>query len=104
MIVGRVIGWLLVLLGIGILALDIINYLETKAYKPVSVGRLWFEIDSDSLQQLQPAIERHVNPALWSDGIQPFLETPSFIVFALIGIIIAFAFRKRVEKKESVVT
>ena len=92
------------LLGIGILALDLIQYIESNSYKPVSVGRLWFEIDSDSLQLLQPAIERHVDPALWSNLILPFLETPSFIVFALIGVILAYGFRKRVVKKESVVS
>ena len=104
MLIGRYIGWTLLFLGIGLLGLDVITYFESQAYKPIRVGRIWFEIDSNSLQLLQPAIERHVDPAVWTFLVQPFLELPAFIVSLVAGIVLAFLFRKRPDRKEIVVS
>ena len=50
-----------------------------------ALGEWWFWIDRDSLQVLQPAVERHLSPALWDPGIQTLLEWPLAIELAALA-------------------
>ena len=47
------------------------------------LGTTWTELHSASLQQLQPAIERHVSPGLWDSVVQPILTSPAALVFGI---------------------
>ena len=47
------------------------------------LGELWNEVHTASLQQLQPAIERHVSPDLWDSVVQPILTSPAALVFGV---------------------
>lgn len=60
-------------------------------------GEWWFWLHPDSLQLLQPAIERHLSPTLWDPGVQTLLETPlAVLAFALSGLcFVAAAIRRR---------
>ena len=62
------------------------------------LGAHWFDLHPDSLQLAQPAIERHVAPVLWSGVVQPVLETPATIVFA-IAALICFFFSWRIGRR-----
>ena len=55
-------------------------------FKPA--GKWWYDVDPESLQLAQPAVERYVDPALWTLIIQPVLEQP--LVFVCFGFALVF--------------
>ncbi|MBK0400111.1 hypothetical protein H0I76_13000 [Limibaculum sp. M0105] len=69
----------LVFLGFGLVVLgaDVAAaYSSDDGFRLSALGEWWFAIHPDSLQLLQPAVERHLSPALWDPGIQSLLEWP----------------------------
>ena len=60
-----------------------------------SVGEIWNNIHSTSLQLLQPAIERHVAVWLWNPVILTVLTAPAALVFAIIGAFLMLLGRKK---------
>jgi hypothetical protein len=50
-----------------------------------ALGEWWAWAHRDSLLLLQPAIERHISPALWDPGIQTLLEWPAAADLAALG-------------------
>jgi len=52
-----------------------------------ALGEWWAWAHRDSLLMLQPAIERHISPALWDPGIQTVLEWPAVADLAGLGVI-----------------
>lgn len=57
------------------------------AFRWSPLGEWWFRIHQDSLQLVQPAVERHVSPLLWSHVIQPLLESPLVVVLAVLAVL-----------------
>lgn len=55
----------------------------------VATGLWWFQTHPDSLQLLQPAIERHVSVGLYANGVQPVLEAPFVLVLGVLGFVLA---------------
>lgn len=49
------------------------------------LGQYWFEISPNSLQLIQPAVERYLHPYLWDPLIQSVLTWPAAIVFGLLA-------------------
>jgi hypothetical protein len=69
-----------------------------------ALGEWWFWAHKDTLQALQPAVERHLSPALWDPGIQTLLEWPFAIELAVLGILFRLPARpppSRGRKRES---
>jgi hypothetical protein len=60
-----------------------------------SLGRQWFELSPSSLNGLQAALERHVSPLAWDPVATFVLETPTWVVFATIGLLLYLAGRRR---------
>ncbi len=82
----RFIGLAFLLLGFVVLGSDIANSGEA-GLRLSALGEWWFWLSPNSLQQLQPAIERHISPALWDPGIQTLLEWPlAAELFAIAGL------------------
>jgi hypothetical protein len=44
------------------------------------LGRIWFSLDSGSLNLAQATIERGIWPPLWQSGVQPLLLQPGLYV------------------------
>ena len=60
------------------------------------VGDLWFNIHQNSLQLLQPAVERYVGEWPWQAVIQPFiLEQPAWLVLGIVAAILILLGRKK---------
>lgn len=79
----RLFGWILLVPGIAALGLAIwaaMSALMDGGDLLVATGLWWFQTHPDSLQLLQPAIERHVSVWLFEDVIQPLLEAPLVLV------------------------
>jgi hypothetical protein len=58
------------------------------------LGDLWSSIHQNSLLLLQPAIERHVAPWLWT-VVQTVLEQPAWLVLGIIGILFMLIGRRK---------
>lgn len=76
--------------GLVVLASDVLGWLSQGRFRLTSLGEWWFWADKDSLQVLQPAIERHVEAwlpfTIWDPGVQTLLEWPlSLECLALAG-------------------
>lgn len=58
-------------------------------YDPAAVlGEVWFALHADSLQLLQPAVQRHIHPGIWDYGIQPLLLWPAWAVALIPPVVI----------------
>ncbi|MEM7496357.1 MAG: hypothetical protein AAF371_00020 [Pseudomonadota bacterium] len=101
----RILTGFFVLLLLAALVRDGIASLEAGEWAPVALGQWWAEIDRSSLLLLQPAIERHYDPALWQDVVQPVLEAPAWqtaAVPAVVFWVLSLFFRSK--KKRASVT
>jgi hypothetical protein len=59
-------------------------------------GDVWFNVHQNSLQLVQPAVERYVGDWLWQSGIQPYLlEQPAWLVLGILAIILILLGRKK---------
>lgn len=76
----RLVGLLLLALGLGALAADLASLGRLAA-----LGEWWAWADRDSLLLLQPAVERHITPAIWDPGIQTLLEWPLALELLALG-------------------
>jgi len=65
------------------------------AFFVTPLGKDWSDIHQNSLQLLQPAIERHIAEWPWQWVIQPILEQPTWLVLGVIGSILILIGRKK---------
>lgn len=94
--VGRILGWVLILLALAVLGGDVLASLDSGgAFMPRPLGQLWFDVDADSLNLLQAVIQRYVHPAIWEPGITTILLLPAFVVIAVPGLLLAVLCRPR---------
>jgi hypothetical protein len=95
MLIGRVIGWVLVLSALTVLVLDIFLWLAYGRPPPIATGELWHLLSPNSLLLAQPAIQRHVAAWLWDPVVVTVLLWPSELVLAVPGLLLAWACRVR---------
>ncbi|MEO1494521.1 MAG: hypothetical protein AAFV19_20430 [Pseudomonadota bacterium] len=82
----RVLSLLFLALGGVILGTDLIGGLSGGAVLGLSsLGDWWFWAHPNSLQLLQPAVERHISPALFDPYIVTLLIWPAAIQFLVLG-------------------
>ncbi|HXZ00680.1 MAG TPA: hypothetical protein VEI03_11815 [Stellaceae bacterium] len=94
MLIGRILGWLLVLAALVVLVADLIAWLDTRHFAPTAMGLLWFEISPTTLELAQPAIQRHVAAWLW-DPIVFVLTWPAALVLGVPGLALLWLCRPR---------
>lgn len=83
----RIFSYVLLALAAGVLAVDVGSGLMAGDVRLAALGEWWAWIHRDSLLLLQPAVERHISPALWDPGIQTLLEWPAALEFAALGVV-----------------
>ena len=92
----RALAALFLLLGLIALAVDFYSSLSADGIIHLAaMGEWWAWIHRDSLLLLQPAVERHISPALWDPGIQTMLEWPAAADLAGLGAIFWLLHRLR---------
>ncbi|MGF1551764.1 MAG: hypothetical protein ACFBWO_04580 [Paracoccaceae bacterium] len=84
----RLLAALCLLLALGLRANDAWRSWGAGGWAPLALGELWSRLHPPSLQQLQPAIERHVDPALW-DPVLAVLLAPAALDVAVLGLVFA---------------
>jgi hypothetical protein len=94
--VFRFFGFLILALGFILLVYDGARYIANSKVDFTSVGTVWFTVHQDSLQKVQPAVERLAAPWVWQDLLQPYvLEQPAWLVLGIIGILFMLIGRKK---------
>lgn len=102
MVVLRALAVLFLLAAAGVAAVDLYSSLTAEGVpRLAALGSWWAWIDRDSLLVLQPAIERHLSPALWDPGIQTLLEWPLAVELAVLGAVfwLLAAWRRRARRR-----
>ena len=90
----RALAVLFIALGMIFLGWDL--YASLSADGTISLaalGERWASIHRDSLLMLQPAVERHISPALWDPGIQTLLVWPAAVEFTVLGAVFWLLYR-----------
>jgi hypothetical protein len=96
MFVLRLLGSWLLIVSIVALVADLTRSLAVGGgFVFTSLGRQWFELDRSSLNGLQAGLERYVHPLAWDPVATFVLETPTWVVFATIGLLLFLAGRRR---------
>jgi hypothetical protein len=92
--VARVLAALFLLAAAAMLVVEVTRWLHT-GFALTPIGQVWATLHRDSLLLLQPAVERHIHPALWSWVLQPVLEAPALPVFLALGLVFLWLGRRR---------
>ena len=102
MIVGRVLGWILILLALAVLAWDAWLLVADRMFARETTGAFWFRMSPEGPNTWQAVIQRYVSPALWDDVFVPVLLWPAplglllvAVVLGGLGILLAAVFRRR---------
>ncbi|HKM71997.1 MAG TPA: hypothetical protein VKF83_12255 [Stellaceae bacterium] len=95
MIVGRLIGWILLLAGGAVLVRDGLVWIDTKHWAPIALGQLWYQLNRSSLNLVQAVVQRYIHPFLWDPIIVSILLSWAFAVLMILGVLLLVLFRKR---------
>jgi hypothetical protein len=95
MVIGRGLGWLLVLAALVVLARDLIGWLDTHHLAFVAAGALWYQLSPNTILLAQPAIQRHLAPWLWDPVIEDVLRLPAVVVLGAPGAALLWLCRPR---------
>ncbi len=95
MIVGRIFGWLLIVLAVATAGHEVIASLDTGHYDRLAFGELWAKIDIASLNLVQAVIQRYVWVWLWDGVILNLILLPAWAVLSVPGILLVLGFRVR---------
>ena len=95
MLFGRLLGWVMFLCGIVVLGRDVVARMYREPDVPIVFGKLWYDLNPGSLQLLQPAIQRHIHPALWDWVVAPLLLFWAFPTLMVVGFFLILVCRRR---------
>ena len=95
MIVGRVIGWIVLLAGGAVLVRDLLVWIDTKHWAPIALGLLWYQLNRSSLNLVQAVVQRYIHPFLWDPIVVSVLLSWAFAVLMILGALLLVLFRRR---------
>jgi hypothetical protein len=91
---ARALAFLFLVGAAAMLVVEVTRWLHTGIVL-TPIGQVWATLHRESLLLLQPAVERHIHPALWSWVLQPILEAPALPVFLALGLASLWLGRRR---------
>jgi hypothetical protein len=86
--IGRIIGWMLILAALILLGLDLLDFYRMKVFDPLAAGELWYSAHRGSLNLAQAVVQRYLHPAIWDPAITWILTQPAFAVVGLPGVLL----------------
>jgi hypothetical protein len=95
MLIGRLLGWTLVLAGIIVAVRDAMEWFKTGIYPLITGGEVWYSINVDSLNLVQAVVQRYLSPEVWDPGIQTVWLWPAAATLAGTGVILLALFFRR---------
>ena len=100
MIVGRAIGWIVLLFGGAVLVRDVLVWIDTKHWAPIALGQLWYQLNRSSLNLVQAVIQRYIHPFLWDPIIVSVLLCWAFAVLMVLGALLLVLFQRRTARRQ----
>ncbi len=102
MLIGRLLGWLLMLIGLAAVLGAAALWVGLPDARGDAAGQVWFLNARGSLNLTQAIVQRYLHPALWEEVIVPLLMQPApqalviaALPFLLVGLLLAWLFRRR---------
>ena len=99
MIILRIIGYIFAILAVTVASYEAWQAAADTSWNILSLGELWYKIDSQSLSVSQAGIQRYVVPWLWEPVITTILRMPAWAVFSAPGLLLLWAGRKNIGGK-----
>lgn len=94
----RLLGWLLLAGALISVVVDGTRAIADGAFAFTSFGQTLFGVLGERFTLLQPAIERHLHPALWLYVALPLLVAPAALVLGGLGFLLLLVGRRRVRR------
>jgi hypothetical protein len=91
----RLIGFLLVAVAFIALVLDGTKSIASNKIVTTPLGQTWTDIHSTSLQLLEAGVTRHVGEWLWNPVLLNILTSPTWLVLAVLGVVLLLLGRKK---------
>jgi hypothetical protein len=91
---GYVIGLAILIVAGATLVAQLLALWASGAYRPISIGSMWFSLDGNSLVGFQGLVERNLGAVVWTP-IQFVLTVPAWISLAVPGALLVFLCRPR---------
>jgi Protein of unknown function (DUF2523) len=91
----RCIGIVLLALAFIFVIYDGMKSIASHAFYATRIEQFWTEVHSRSLQMFRESLERDGWAGLWRWVIEPFLDQPIAVVFALLSVLLIFLGRKK---------
>ncbi len=81
----RILGWIFLCLAISVLGAELLMYMETGAYKALSLGGIWQNLHLTSYIQSEDLVTGKIWRPLWDPGIVTILACPAWVLLAAIA-------------------
>ncbi len=91
---GRYLGWVFLVLALLAFGGALQPWIQGEAFASLALGELWFRLDTGSLNALQASVQRYLHPTIWEYGATPVLLQPAWLVFGVIGGLLAWFLRR----------
>ena len=91
---GYVIGLAFLILAGASLVAQLFTLWASDAYRPISIGSMWYSLDGNSLVGFQGLVERNLGAMVWAP-IQFMLALPAWLSLAVPGAVLALLCRPR---------
>jgi hypothetical protein len=91
--IGRLIGWTILLVGLLVLARDVLVAIDTGHWAPITLGQLWYDLNPVSIFRFRQLVMKH--PFLWNSIIVTILLCWAFAALMLLGIVMLAISRRR---------
>ena len=91
----RLLGLLILALALITAVLDIARSIADSTMVITPLGKDWFDLSVNSLNQAQAAVQRYLHPVIWDPIIQTILQLPSWLVFTVLALFFLWIGRKK---------
>tara|TARA_B100001540_G_scaffold316814_1_gene347697 strand:+ start:2371 stop:2667 length:297 start_codon:yes stop_codon:yes gene_type:complete len=88
------VGRLLLATSIVLLGMELLRFVESGRYAPLSTIALWAILDIESLQALENAVTQGMFPGIWQGLLQPVMDIAALYMAVGIGSIALFLGKK----------
>jgi len=96
----RAFGIFLLFLAIVVGVKDIYLWHQTNDFTLTDLGSFWYFLHPNSLQLLEPAVTRYLNPFLWDPIFITVLLYPATSVFGLPGLLLVLLTRDKTRPRK----
>jgi hypothetical protein len=91
----RFLAGVLLLIAVIAIVFDATRSLAAHALVLTSLGEHWTKIAPTALTAARNAVQRYAHPLIWELAIRRLLLLPSWVVFGALGVLAAYAGRRR---------